>query len=384
MIIWIFQIHQSASSIAFGMAAINVIQILVGPFAGLCADRIDRKKLLILADFGQIIFLLLLVISISILDFPPLSLIYALLLIGATIDTIQYPALISGISQLVIQKDLVRVNSLISLSDSASLLFAPILAAVLLSFLSISTLLILNVLSFTVAIIVLSCIRFPKFITGSFEKGACFSHLKDAFRIIKTLPGAGFLLCINGSLNFFISASFVLIAPLVLKVTDGDSILLGILMAVGGGAQIVVSLATAIVPSPKYLVRSNMIAIVFLGMFGVMTIGLSRHPLLWGLGLSIFMGIIPFINATNRSIWQSRVPVEIQGRFFAVRRALSKLSVPIAQVIAGILVDYLIEPSFSSPVGVSYNIAIFSFGALLTGIGLYGIFSNQVRKLQYL
>ncbi|MFA6916484.1 MAG: hypothetical protein WC222_08815 [Parachlamydiales bacterium] len=127
-----------------------------------------------------------------------------------------------------------------------------------------------------------------------------------------------------------------------------------------------------------------MIAIVFLGVFGVMTIGLSRHPLFWGLGLSIFMGIIPFINATNRSIWQSRVPVEIQGRFFAVRRALSKSSVPIAQVIAGILVDYLIEPSFSSPVGVSYNIAFFSFGALLTVIGLYGIFSNQVRKLQYL
>jgi MFS family permease len=384
IMIWIFQIYQSASSIAFGMAAINAIQILVGPFAGFYADRIDRKKLLMLADFGQIIILLLLVISILILDNPPLLLIYTFLLIGATIDTIHYPALISGVSQLVKQKDLVRANSLISFSDSASPLFAPILAAILLSFLSISTLLFLNILSFVFAISVLSFLQFPKFLANGPEKKACLSDLKDTYTFIKTLNGATFLLCINGSLNFFISASFVLIAPLVLKTTNGDAILLGTLMTVGGGAQLLVSLTTAIAPSSKYLVRSNMVAIVFLGIFGVITIGLSRHPLFWGLGLSVFMGIIPFINATNRSIWQSRVPIQMQGRFFAVRRALSKSSIPIAQVIAGIVVDYLIEPKFPTPVGISYNIAIVCFGIFLTFIGMYGIFSSHARKLQYL
>jgi hypothetical protein len=72
----------------------------------------------------------------------------------------------------------------------------------------------------------------------------------------------------------------------------------------------------------------------------------------------------------------------MQGRFFAIRRALSKSSIPIAQVIAGVVVDYLIEPRFSSPVGISYNIAIFCFGVLLTIIGIYGIFSSHVKKLQ--
>lgn len=367
--IWVFQNHQSASSIALGTAFTQAVLILVGPFAGRFADTKERKKLLVIADIGQIGSLLLLASYIGYQSEPSLIVIYSLLLLGGIVDSVHYPALVSSIPQLVKKEQLVKANSLISLSDSTSLLFTPLIAVFLLSIFSIYTILIINTVAHLFALFCLTFVQFPHFSSTEKKQTNVWADLKHAFTFLKNFPGAFYITCINSSVNFCIVAAFILVTPFILSVSEGDNMLLGTLLAIGGGAQILVSLMATLIPNPKHPFRASMIAATLLGM-GIIVLGIARQPFFWGLGLCVFMGLIPYINATNRSIWQNAIPTEMQGRFFAVRRALSRASTPIAQAFSGLLVDYVIQPYFSEPIGISYNIAITCFGVLLAVIAI--------------
>jgi MFS transporter, DHA3 family, macrolide efflux protein len=56
------------------------------------------------------------------------------------------------------------------------------------------------------------------------------------------------------------------------------------------------------------------------------------------------MFTVPMIVESLQPIWQTKVPPDIQGRVFAVRRTLGTVSSPIAMLIAGPLGQNVFEP----------------------------------------
>ncbi|HYK73803.1 MAG TPA: hypothetical protein VEV44_11895, partial [Pseudoneobacillus sp.] len=54
--------------------------------------------------------------------------------------------------------------------------------------------------------------------------------------------------------------------------------------------------------------------------------------------------ILPVGNAASQFIWQSKVPLNIQGRVFALRRMIAMSLSPIAYISAGPLVEKVFDP----------------------------------------
>jgi hypothetical protein len=90
------------------------------------------------------------------------------------------------------------------------------------------------------------------------------------------------------------------------------------------------------------------------------------------------MLVMPILNGSNQAIWQAKVPPDIQGRVFSVRRLIAQISGPVAILIVGPLADQIFEPQMTSA-GSLANL----FGPLVgtqtgSGMALIMVFSGAV------
>jgi hypothetical protein len=64
------------------------------------------------------------------------------------------------------------------------------------------------------------------------------------------------------------------------------------------------------------------------------------------------MFFVPIINGSNQAIWQAKVPPDLQGRVFSIRRLIAWFVSPLAMLVAGPVADKLLEPAMRNPQSV--------------------------------
>ena len=64
----------------------------------------------------------------------------------------------------------------------------------------------------------------------------------------------------------------------------------------------------------------------------------------WLMAAAVSSFFIPLLVGSYRAIWQAKVPLEMQGRVFAVQGALQTAAMPVGYLLAGPLADHLFEP----------------------------------------
>ena len=109
-----------------------------------------------------------------------------------------------------------------------------------------------------------------------------------------------------------------------------------------------------------------------------------------------FMFSTPFMNASSQAIWQSKVAADVQGRVFAVRRAIAWSSQIVAPLLAAPLADYLFKPGMASGgilvpvlgpifgVGASRGVGtlISLLGFLMIIVTLVAFSSRRIREVE--
>jgi len=134
---------------------------------------------------------------------------------------------------------------------------------------------------------------------------------------------------------------------------------------------------------------------VFIGLTiaatGGLVIGVGTHYLHWAAGMFIFMSTIALTNGSNQSLWQSKVPPEMQGRVFATRAFIATMGIPISQLMAGPLADLMEdvmmdatgipELLFGSGPGAGMAVIIFFVGIVGIIVGLAGYAFPNVRYI---
>ena len=142
-------------------------------------------------------------------------------------------------------------------------------------------------------------------------------------------------------LSNIIALSEFLITPLVLSFSSEDA--LGLVLGMGGLGFLAGSLVMSTWGGAKRLVIG---AILFECVAGLSTLTMGlRASVVW-VAMAVFTlhFAYPVIEASNLSLWQRKVPNAMQGRVMATRQMLIWMLLPLSFLLAGPLVDNVLQP----------------------------------------
>src|SRR5690606_23883175 len=141
--------------------------------------------------------------------------------------------------------------------------------------------------------------------------------------------------------NFCYAMAGVLVQPLILSVSD--EVTLGVLMFCGGAGFFVGSLVMSVWKGPRQRVRAILLILPVAGVVLALH-GLAPSPWLIGVVAPLFLFTLPVLMTLSMVIVQTKVEAESMGRVIAAVRMIGQSEMPVAYLLAPLVVDRVVEP----------------------------------------
>lgn len=398
VLLWAYQQEGTATALALLGFFVTTAFVVASPFAGVLVDRWDRRKVMAFADLGAGCMTALLLVLYTAGRLQVWHLYLAQGVAGA-LEAFQDPAFSASVSLLVPRERYTRANSLLGLGRSASRIFAPALASVLMQTGGLEWVMAVDLGTLALALIGLLCIRIPappRSVEGAWAMGHLGRELRFGFQYIFRRPGLRGVLLIFFLINVFATLTyFGVLSPMILARTGGDEVGLGVVRAVMGVGGVVGGMALSLWGGPRRKVRLYLLSTSLSFLICDFLMGVSRSVAGWSIAGFLSDFGIPFIISPYYALWQELVPPDVQGRVFATREMVQVTAQPFGYLAAGFLADRVFEPAMqvggalagslgwlvgTGPgAGMAAMFICTSLGGVL--IGLLGWLSPAIRKL---
>jgi len=341
---WITEITRNALFLSIGTFLYFLPMVLLTPIAGVIADRMNRKTLIIIADSFQA---LVTVWIIGLFYFSnPLRNPLAVILINSLRGICQafHMPTVSAIIPTMVPKDkLSRINGVGFLFTSLIQLVGPMFGAVLMAISgnALEVVLWLDVFTFSIAVIPLLLIKIPN-VRDLSEKNkgtndtSFLEEFKEGIKIIKLIPGLIILLFLDMLINFLVAPINVLLPLYILEEHSGTVFSLAIMMLFLNGGMILGGVITSLKKEWKHKIRvyfSGMF--IVMGLISIMGLAPSGFLILLWIGVAPIGLILPILNTIYMTIIQTTVPPEKMGRVSSVNQSISSAMFPIGTLAAG-------------------------------------------------
>lgn len=341
-IVWYvtFQTSSGAWVAAFTVCS-YLPQFLISFVAGVWADRHSRKKLIICADSIIALVTLVMVFAIPYIADEPTLLggLLAMSVIRSFGAGIQTPAVNAVIPQLVPENQLMRYNGINATMQSVVQFAAPAAAGALLTFSTLRSTLMIDIVTAIMGVGLLSFVLIPKQEKGR-EKVSIFADMKIGIKYAFSDKLIGKLLGIYG-LFIFLCVPAGFLAQLLVNRVYGDTYWYltavelagffgmmagGLLMSTWGGFK-------------------SRVKTLFAGLlsFGALAIGmgLSKNFILY-LALMLIYGVaLTMVQTATTTLIQEKAEVSMQGRVFGLMGSMYSGFLPIGMAIFGPLADVI-------------------------------------------
>jgi MFS family permease len=339
--VWVYQRTGSATDFALITLCSFLPGLVVAPFAGAVVDRSDRRWVMFWSDLGPAVGTLAIALLLH-ADALQVWHIYAVAAIGSVFNSFQWPAYQAATTLLVPKKQLGRANGMIQLGQAAAEVVAPVLAGTLISIVGLAGVVFIDLSTFVFAASMLLLVRVPRPVdSGAGRRGSLLSESAFGWTFIRQRPGLLGLLLFFAVNNIVASIASVLITPLVLSFTTPK--VLGSVLAAASTGLILGGLAMTITGGPRPRIN-GVFGFGLLSGVALAFVGLRPNPVLIAASLFVVMFAGPLVNGSSQAIWQVKVPTDVQGRVFAVRRLIAQFTVPLGFLSAGPLADYVFKP----------------------------------------
>jgi DHA3 family macrolide efflux protein-like MFS transporter len=316
-----------------------VPSFLLSPFAGVLADRFDRKKIIMLAD-GAIA---LVTLALALCFMAGHDAIWLLLLASAVRSTgsaLHGPAVGALLPQIVPEDKLMRVNGLNGTIQSAILIASPLASGALLGLAPIQYLFFIDVLTALLAIGILGLfLAVPPHERASkpLEIGF-FQDLKLGLGYIKEHRYLISFFSYIALFMFFVTPAAVL-TPLQVTRSFGAEVwrLTAIELAFSGGMMLGGGLIAAwggFRNRMKTMVASNLV-------MAACTLAIGLVPNFWlYLAIMLLFGVtMPFYNTPSAVMLQEQVEPAYMGRVFGILSMIFTSVMPLGMLLFGPLAD---------------------------------------------
>lgn len=343
--VWAYRQTGSVTALALITLFGTLPNTLLSPIAGALADRWGKRAVLLLNNFGSGACTL----AMALLYWTgrlEIWHVYALLLASRCFNVFQLPAFSAATALLVPRKQLVRANGMAQLGPAAALIGSPVLAATLMDVIGLGGVMFLDFSSFLFAAGTLLAVRIPRpelSAAGQEARGSLLHESIYGWTFIRKRPGLLGLLLFFALANFCLAVVQILLTPLVLSFASAKT--LGVVMTCGAVGGLLGGIVLGVWGGGRSLRRIPVI-LWFTVLQGLVLLlgGLRPDAILVASATAIAMFATPMIRGSSEAIWQSKVPQDLLGRVFAIRRMIAGVAFPIAGATAGPLADRVFAP----------------------------------------
>lgn len=372
-IIWYVTLSTSSGIWVTALTLCSFIpQMLISPFAGVWADRYPRKYLIILSDgvIAVATIILLLFLKYSATEYHLYGIIF-ISTIRSLGSGIQSPAVNATIPSLVPEESLLKFNGINSSMQSAIQFLSPAISGFILSFNTINTILLIDILSAILGIVLLGTIKISKTYFTNNGNDDFIKELKSGFSYIydhKTMLA----IFKNYSIYILLSVpSGFLIALFVERNFQNSYVSLSIVEVIGFLGMFFGGILFTAYKKPKNILNVFSFGILS---YGILSSLLGFTTVFWQFGCLMFAVsfFIPIIQSSIITYLQENTKPELQGRIFSVINAIFSGVMPLGMLIFGSLADV---------VSMKYLFFFCGIGIALLGIrSLYHIKNKGESK----
>lgn len=343
------------SGVALGLVtALSFAPILfVGPWAGVLADRHDKRAILLGTQSASAVLALALAGLVA-TGLVELWMVYLLAFLQGIVTAVDNPARQSFFAEMVGPEQLTNAVSLNSAVMTGTRIIGPALAGLLIATVGLAACFFVNGISYLAVIAGLLAMRASDLRRTNAPRES--GQLRQGLRYVWETPALRLTLVVS-ALLFTFSFNFAVLMPLLAERTfEGDAATLGLLLSVMGAGSLVGALAMArgSRPSERRLVVSATL-------FGLVSIASAVAPSLrLELGVMAALGLVSivFMITANTTLQLTSRP-EMRGRVMALYSVVFLGGTPFGAPVAGWVAEHL---------GPRVGMALGGFVAVAVGI----------------
>jgi MFS family permease len=330
----VFRLTNSAVLLGLTGFLLNIFYLLLGPLAGLAADRLPRLKTLIVIDvvLAGLSGLLVAMAAAGVETVAPYLGVAAL--IGAA-NAFEMP--VRQTLMRIIVEERALVTSALGMSAmvfNVGRMVGPAIAGIVLAYLSEAWCFALNALSYAGIIAALLAMRLPPEPARAAASAGAAQTFGESLQVLFAFPAVRYFLPVCVALGLLATPYVPLMPSIVSHFFDGQSSTLGLLMSSAGIGALASATYLSLQPGYGRQIRLMTIAPIAVGA-ALALFAWSRSLPLSLLLLAILGGAALLgVNATNAMLQQS-VPDTWRGRVIGLYSMSFAGTAPIGGLIAG-------------------------------------------------
>ena len=313
-------------------------QAIVSIFAGVWADRVNRKMMIIVSD--SVIALSTLILAMYMLSgVEDLWLIFLVMAVRSIGAGVQMPAISALVPQIVPTDKLLTVNGINSSISSSLQLLAPVAAAGVYASMSLAAILFIDVITAVIGLSLLATVAVPTLArVASEDKPSYFADLKEGMSYIFSNQLVRWVMAIFAIIFLLIVAPSNL-SPLMIARTFGGEVWMLTVLELSFGVGMLIGGALIAVFAKKIDRIGLIIGSSIL--FGLLAVGMGFSTnLIVFFALFFVVGIaVPAFSTSAMTLLQETVEPERQGRVFGFLGIVMAVAMPLGMSILGPLAD---------------------------------------------
>lgn len=339
----VFQQTRSATACSAVILCAFLPMVLLTPFAGIVADRFNRKKLMLIGDgFSAVSLLIMLIFMVG--GNNNVVMICIFVFISAIFAALMDPVYKSLVTDLLTPAQFSKASGLIQLASSAKFLIAPAIAGILMKTSGIKVILMIDILTFilTLATIIYagnSIVNIKD--KNKKDNKSYLADLLEGWDWLAKNKGLLVLLLLTTVVTFYIGFVETLLTPMLLALTNSST--LGVIKSFGATGMLVTSIIVGFKGIEKGYIKVLSRAFAIMGIL-IVVLGSVRNLYMITLTGFLFFAMLPLANISIDVLVRSSLKEETQGRVWGLISFISQLGYIVAYGISGPLADYVFNP----------------------------------------